>query len=73
MRQLRYILFTLLTFVASTPLLAQMREQPEMADLMRSNGKIYVVVVIAALVFIGITIYLINLDRRLRKLEKEEQ
>lgn len=73
MRQLRYLLFTLLTFVASTPLLAQMREQPEMADLMRSNGKIYVVVVIAALVFIGITVYLISLDRRLRKLEKEEQ
>jgi NAD/NADP transhydrogenase beta subunit len=51
---------------------AQVREMPEMADVMRSNGKIYVVVVIAALVFLGIVIYLIKLDRKIRKFEKEE-
>ncbi len=57
----------------SAPLIAQMREQPEMADVMRSNGKIYVVVVIAAMVFLGIVVYLINLDRRIKKLENTEE
>jgi CcmD family protein len=73
MKQLQHIALTLLAFCLSIPVLAQMREQPEMADLMRSNGKIYVVVVVAALVFIGITIYLINLDRRIKKLEKDNK
>lgn len=57
----------------TSPLMAQMREQPEMADIMRSNGKIYVVVVIAAMVFLGIVVYLINLDRKIKKLENEEK
>ncbi len=73
MQQLQKLSFTLFAFLPGIPLLAQMREKPEMADLMRSNGKIYVVVAIAALVFLGIVLYLINLDRRLRKLEKDDK
>ena len=44
----------------------------EMADIMRSNGKIYVVVAVLAIVFIGIVIYLISIDRKLNKLEKNQ-
>lgn len=43
----------------------------EMADVMRSEGKIYIVVAVIAIIFIGIVIYMISLDRRLSKLEKE--
>ncbi len=44
----------------------------EMADQMRSSGKIYVVVVTIAIVFVGLAIYLFTLDKRLNKLEKNK-
>ena len=43
----------------------------EMADTMRSNGKIYVVFAVALVILIGIFLYLIRLDRKLTRLEKE--
>ncbi len=42
----------------------------EMADTMRSNGKIYVVVAVILTIFAGIIIYLIRLDRKITRLEK---
>ena len=42
----------------------------EMADVMRSNGKIYVLVGVIGIVFAGITVYLIGTDRKITKLEK---
>ena len=43
----------------------------EMADTMRDNGKIYVVVAVILAIFIGIIIYLIRLDRKMTRLEKD--
>jgi hypothetical protein len=48
-------------------------EPVEMADVMRSNGKIYVVVAVVALIMGGILAYLIVLDRKITKLEKENK
>lgn len=45
----------------------------EMADTMRANGKIYVVVVVLATIFAGIFAYLVYLDRKIAKLENEKQ
>ncbi|WP_194776449.1 CcmD family protein [Pararhodonellum marinum] len=42
----------------------------EMADVMRSSGKIYVLVGIIGIVFGGILVYLISTDRKVVKLEK---
>ena len=42
----------------------------EMADVMRSEGKIYVVVGIIAIVFAGIVVYTINTDKKVSRLEK---
>lgn len=42
----------------------------EMADQMRADGKIYVLVGIITLIFVGITVYVVNTDRRISKLEK---
>tara|TARA_Y100000385_G_scaffold147312_1_gene152890 strand:- start:581 stop:739 length:159 start_codon:yes stop_codon:yes gene_type:complete len=42
----------------------------EMADIMRSNGKIYVVVAVLAVIFIGLMGYLYRIDQRVKKLEK---
>ncbi|GAB3495793.1 hypothetical protein GCM10027341_13600 [Spirosoma knui] len=43
----------------------------EMADQLRADGKIWVVVAVIAAVFAGIIVYLIRLDRQIGKLEKE--
>ena len=43
----------------------------EMADRLRADGKIWVVVAVIATVFAGIIIYLIRLDRQISRLEKE--
>ena len=51
-------------------LAAAQRPQVEMADTMRSNGKIYVVVAVILTIFAGIILYLVRLDRKVTKLEK---
>lgn len=43
--------------------------QPEMADTMRAEGKIYVVVAIILIVLVGMIVYLFALDRKVAKLE----
>ena len=44
----------------------------EMADTMRSSGKIYVVIGTVVIVFVGLAIYLFTIDRRLTRLEKHQ-
>lgn len=43
--------------------------EPEMADVFRAEGKIYVVVAVCLIVLFGLIGYLVYLDRRIRKLE----
>jgi hypothetical protein len=42
----------------------------EMADQLRSSGKIYVVVAVLSTVLIGMLVYAVSLDRRISKLEQ---
>ena len=58
-------MFTLFAF--AQPVTTQ---QAEPTDFMRSNGKIYVVVAVIVVIMIGLFIYLVNLDRKITKLEK---
>lgn len=51
--------------------MAQNSNGVEMADALRSSGKIYVVVMVIAVIFIGIAIYLFSIDNRLKKIEKQ--
>lgn len=44
----------------------------DMADTMRSNGRIYVVVAVVVLILIGLILYLVRLDRKISKMEKEK-
>ncbi len=46
-------------------------QQVEMADGMRSNGKIYIVVAVCLTILIGLFLYVFSIDRKLKKLEKE--
>lgn len=45
----------------------------EMADFMRQDGKIWVVVGVILIVFVGIIFFLISLDRKITKLEKNKR
>ncbi|MBS1688054.1 MAG: CcmD family protein [Bacteroidetes bacterium] len=62
----------LLILVTAITTKAQTANEPEMADAMRSNGKIYVVVLVLATIFAGIIAYLIRIDRKISKLEKNK-
>lgn len=52
--------------------LAAQESVPEMADAMRADGKIYVVVLVLATIFAGIIAYLIRIDRRISNIEKNK-
>jgi hypothetical protein len=56
------------------PILAKAQEVngPEMADTFRSNGKIYVVISVIAIVFVCLIGYLIYIDLKLKKLENKK-
>jgi K+-transporting ATPase A subunit len=63
----RYMLLIMVLLI-SDAVFAQ-GDKPEMADLMRSNGKIYVVVAVCLTILIGLFIYVFLLDRKIRRLE----
>jgi len=50
-----------------------MAQQPEMADMMRSNGKIYVVIGVIAIILAGLLVFLMTIDQRVRKLERKRK
>jgi len=47
--------------------------QPISTDLMRSHGKILVVVAVILIIMIGFFSYLVSVDRKISRLEKEKQ
>jgi hypothetical protein len=60
----------LFSFLFSHLFLLAQNNKVEMADTFRSNGKIFVVVAVIVTIFAGIILYLIRLDRKITKLEK---
>jgi len=62
------------TALFSTALLyAQDEEKVDMADTMRSNGRIYVVVAVVVVILIGLILYLVRLDRKISRMEREKE
>lgn len=45
----------------------------EMADSMRSNGKIYVVVAVCLTILIGLFIYVFIIDKKISRFEKNKE
>lgn len=62
--------FLFILFLMTINLVANAQDA-EMADVMRSNGKIYVVVGIILIVLIGLIAYLFLLDRKITRLENK--
>ena len=50
---------------------SQSKDRVEMADFMRSNGMIWVVVAVLVCIFAGLMIYLVRIDRKLKQVEKD--
>ena len=50
---------------------AQDAAPPQMADGMRAEGKIYVVIAVMAVIFLCVAAYLFRIDRKLKKLEDD--
>jgi len=48
------------------------QQEIDMATGLRSSGKIYVVILVMLVIFIGVAAYLFTLDRRISKLEKND-
>lgn len=68
----RSTIILLLFTLAFLPLTAMSQTStPEMADTFRADGKIYVVILVLATIFVGIIAYLIRIDRKITKLEKK--
>lgn len=70
-----FVGFVILCLIIFLPALASAQSssesQIEMADAMRSNGKIYVVVLVIGILFTGLFIFAIRTDSKVTKLEKE--
>lgn len=60
------LVFLLTPFVASA-------QEVEMADQFRAEGKIYVVIIVFAIILIGLFVYLFSLDKKISKLEAQNK
>ena len=71
MKTIKNLILTFIGMISSRALIAQDTAEIEMADRMMASGKIYVVVAVLLLIFLGIVLYLILLDRKIGKLERD--
>ena len=60
-----------LLLLASAAFAQTSAAEPEMADALRQSGKIYVVVLVLVIIVTGLLVYLIRLDGKVSRLEKE--
>jgi CcmD family protein len=69
---MKKILLSALLLASFITAFGQQSAPVEMADEMRSSGKIYVVIATITIIFVGLAIYLFSIDRRLKKIEKDK-
>jgi len=63
-------LISILTFIFFT--FFANAQDVKMADVMKENGKIYVVIAVMLTILAGLVLYLIRLDRKISKMEKNK-
>ncbi len=68
MNRIIKFIIVILGILALEPVFGQ--EKVPMADNLRSEGKIYVVVIMILIVLAGLIFYLFLMDRKVKKLEK---
>ena len=62
----KYLLFFLLNFVLTLPLSAQ---NADIGEVLLQGNKLYSVIAVLLVILIGIVIFLIKLERRIKALE----
>ena len=70
---IRFFFGLFLAFLPAFAFAQETNAQPQMADAMRADGKIYVVVAILGLIVLLLLIYLFSIDRKVTKLEREQK
>ena len=60
-----------LLLLAGVALAQTSAAEPEMADALRQSGKIYVVVLVLVIIVTGLLVYLVRLDGKVGRLERE--
>jgi CcmD family protein len=74
MKMLKKYAGSLLVFfwiLLGIPAFAQNPAEIEMADQLRADGKIYVVVAVLTVILVGLLVFLFLLDRKMSRLEKQ--
>ena len=70
---MKKIITLLCIILHSVQTFSQESNSVEMATGLRSSGKIYVVVAVISVIFIGLAAYLFTIDKRLKKIERENK
>ena len=73
MRIIKTLLLFVTSLLSSALIYAQQEEKADMADTMRSNGRIYVVVAVVVVILLGLILYLIRLDRKISRMERDKE
>jgi len=68
---MKKITFLIFLIFLSVQTFSQVSNSVEMATGLRSSGKIYVVVAVISVIFIGLLAYLFSIDKRLKKIESQ--
>ncbi|HEV8508493.1 MAG TPA: CcmD family protein [Chitinophagaceae bacterium] len=69
MRTIKYLSALIISLLLTLINHAQ-TDTAEMADTMRSNGRIYVVVAVVVVILLGLFLYLFRLDKKITRFEK---
>ncbi|MBI5856029.1 MAG: CcmD family protein [Sphingobacteriales bacterium] len=71
MAALKKITLFVLLMILSSVVFAQ-DDKEVMADTMRSNGRIYVLLAVVVTILLGLILYVFRLDRKISRLEKDK-
>lgn len=72
MRTFKNLIFLFATVFLSSMVKAQdVESKTAFGDTMRSSGRIYVVLAVILTILAGLILYLVRLDRKITKVEKE--
>ena len=72
MRKLKYLFIVLLLLSLSAIVNAQDGKESTVGEFMRSNQRSYVVIAVLLTIFTGLILYVVRLDRKISKLEREK-
>lgn len=68
---MKQLLLTLIVLLCMFTLQAQDNAGPDPHAGLRAGGKIYVVMAVAVTILVGLFLYVVRLDRKISKLEKQ--